>query len=154
MRGRDVGFTLVEVLVVLALIAIMATVSMPNLYKFYQIYKFNEYSFQIEAIIREAKIKSIETGQHVAVCISGRNVEAKLMGSSRSSNCGTGTVYKRVTIDDQWISISQNNTLLWDPRGLVVFSGNICMSGAGRFFKAIYQTNRGLVRTSSGSGGC
>lgn len=153
MRGMR-GFTLVELVIVFALIAIMAAIAVPNVYRFYQLYKFNEYAFQIEAIVREAKIKAIETSQHVAVCVQGRSIEVKLMNSYRGNDCSGGTLYKRITVNDGWLNLNQNNILLWDPRGLSVFSGNLCMAGAGRHFRVIYQTNRGLVRVSGGVGGC
>lgn len=58
-KGRERGFTVIEVLVVAAVIGIMLAFSIPALGRFYLEYRFNKVASEIRANIQLARLKAL-----------------------------------------------------------------------------------------------
>jgi type IV fimbrial biogenesis protein FimT len=62
-------------------------------------------------------------------------------------------------INDTWITPSISvawgkSGLMFDPRGLAIYGGNVCITDGERYFKAVLQSDRGAIRIEGGSGRC
>jgi len=58
-RGRERGFTLIEVLMVVAIIGVMLAFSIPALGRFYLEYRFNKLVSAVRANIQLARLNSV-----------------------------------------------------------------------------------------------
>ena len=155
MSKTQKSFSLAELVVVLSIIILLVLVSIPNIVKYYKKYKFNDYAFQIEASLNWAKLKAIELSNNILICVQGNSLIIKNVGLERTRNCNQGIEISRITIDENWISLDQTtNPLLWDARGISVFSGHICITDGENYYIMYYQTNRSLIRTEGGVGTC
>lgn len=152
---RYKGFTIVEFIIVIAIISIIVTVGFLNFPKLYKIYKFNEYVVSLEYLVNWAKIKAIEQGKHIAICVKNKKVIVVDKGTERNNACPEQNVIRELEINENWIEITQTrNILLWDSRGFSVFNGNICISDSDRYYKLKYQTNRSIITKENGNGRC
>ena len=159
------GVSLLECFLVLSIIVILSTFTVPSIQKLYRTYKFNEYAFKLESLVRWAKITAIEKGINVSICVSERNILVYNETTSRDPSC-SGNVLKVLKITDDWIDsnikVSLNNIkvslnkagLMFDPRGLAIFGGNVCISDGSRYYKVVLQSGRGAITIKSGEGGC
>ena len=152
------GVSLLECLLVLSIIVILSTFTVPSIQKLYRTYKFNEYAFKLESLVRWAKITAIEKGINVSICVSERNVLVYNETTSRDPSC-SGQILKSLIIPDTWIASSISvaldaSGLMFDPRGLAIFGGNVCISDGSRYYKVVLQSGRGAITIKSGEGGC
>ena len=166
------GFSLIEVLVVIVLIVILLTTAIPSLQKFFKIYKFNNYAFELENLIKWAKIVSMARTSHIWICVeSNNNLVTACSGEQdckvlvydvetcRTKDCSNRKLLKSISIEDNWVNVkispsSSFKCLVFDPRGIALTGGNICITENTRYYKFILQTNRGFIKVKSGEGTC
>jgi type IV fimbrial biogenesis protein FimT len=160
MSKKYKGFTTIEVLIVIGILVILASIGFPYFRKLYRVYKFNQYAFELENLVKWAKIAAMEKSHNISICLDETNKEIKIYdeGTSRSPNC-YGNLLKVMKIKDSWITpnISVDlgkSGLMFDPRGLAIYEGEVCITDGERYFKAVLEANRGGIGIEGGSGGC
>lgn len=65
-RGRERGFTLKEVLIVVAIIGIVVAFSIPAVGRFYLEYRLNKAAREVKANIQLARLKAVTSNSDVA----------------------------------------------------------------------------------------
>ncbi len=158
MKYKITGISLIEVIITIAIILILASFSIPSMQKFYRIYKFNEYSFELESLVRWARIAAIEKGINTSICIKNQNIVVYNETVSRDPSC-SGEVLKKLVINDPWITSSiyvalGKPGLMFDSRGFAIFGGNVCITDGSKYYKVILQSDRGAITVEGGEGSC
>jgi prepilin-type N-terminal cleavage/methylation domain-containing protein len=72
-KGRERGFTLIEVLIVAAIIVIMLAFSVPALGRFYLEYRFNKVVSEVRANIQLARLKAVTSNFDISLSNLLRN---------------------------------------------------------------------------------
>lgn len=152
------GTSLIEIFIVISIIIILANFSLPYIKKLYRTYKFNEYALEIENLVKWAKITAIEKSINVSICKNNNEISVYNEGTSRNPSC-SGEKLKTLKIKDNWINLSESvawgkEGLMFDPRGLAIFTGNICISDGEIHYKVELQSNRGAITIEAGEGNC
>ncbi|HEV09603.1 MAG TPA: type II secretion system protein [Sulfurihydrogenibium azorense] len=152
------GFTLIEMLVAIAILSVLLGVAVLNLPKFLRVYKYKEDVFQVEMVIKNAKLKAMERTTNVIVCVdNNKTLRVVDVGTDRGSrNCNGNTLY---TVNLSSFSNFDTTTgtgfrFMFDPRGLAVVAGNVCLSNGEVFTKFRVQDNAGRILIERGSGTC
>jgi len=154
------GFSIIEFFIVIGILAILASIGFPSIQKLYRVYKFNQYAFELENIVKWAKIKAMERSSNISICVNESEREIKIYdeGIKRSPSC-SGNLLRTMKITDTWITLRKSvgwnkPGLMFDPRGLAIYSGNVCITDGERYFKAVLDSDRGAIRIEGGNGGC
>lgn len=152
------GFSTLEFLIVLGIIAILASLGFPAIRKLYRTYKFNSYAFELESLVKWAKITAVERSIGVSICKKDNSIVVYNEDTSRNPSC-SGEVLKTLVISDSWVTSDIDvalgkSGLMFDPRGLVIFGGNVCITDGENYFKVKLQSNKSAIITEAGSGGC
>ncbi|AEH22123.1 pilin [Thermodesulfobacterium geofontis OPF15] len=152
------GFSLIEFFIVIAILAILASIGFPSIQKLYRVYKFNQYAFELENTVKWAKITAMERSSNISICLNGNEIRVYDEGTKRSPSC-SGNLLRIMKINDTWITPSisvalSQSGLMFDPRGLTIYGGNVCITDGERYFKAVLQSDRGAIGIKSGSGRC
>lgn len=152
------GTSLIEIFIVISIIIILANFSLPYIKKLYRTYKFNEYALEIENLVKWAKITAIEKSINVSICKNNNEISVYNEETSRNPSC-SGEKLKTLIIKDNWINLSESvawgkEGLMFDPRGLAIFTGNICISDGEIYYKVKLQSNRGAITIEAGKGNC
>jgi prepilin-type N-terminal cleavage/methylation domain-containing protein len=90
-NGGGLGFTLLEVLVVLAIIGIVVAISVPALGRYFQEYRLNKVSREVKANIQLARLKAVTSNFNVAFTYnlgSGGNPDTYQITGTENSNGG------------------------------------------------------------------
>lgn len=147
------GFSLVELIIALTVIATMAAIAFPNLLKYRRDYIFNDYASQIEYLVKYGKIYAMEKTTNVGFCINttDKTFTVRDIGRSRGAGICSGSEIRRLPVAENYISLAGSGASI-DPRGVTIFSGNVCVSYNNRYFK-VYLSKTSL-RTENGSGEC
>jgi len=168
------GYTFLEVFVILALILIFLSIGIPMMIKVYRTYKFKDYAAELQSLANYAKVKAIEKGDYVWICLeenskftdvcSGGHCKISIYDVGSCSNvtdCANKKLIKSLLISDSWVELSKSNTfpkgascLIFDPKGLALTSGDICVSNGKKFYKLILQNGKSLINETTGPGGC
>ena len=156
------GFSIIEFLIVIGILAILASIGFPSIKKLYRVYKFNQYAFELENVVKWAKITAMEKSSGVSICLSGNEIRVYDEGPLRNPSCSESEntkLLRIIRINDTWItpriSVALNRSgLMFDPRGFAIYGGNICITDGDRYFKAVLQSDRGAIRMEGGIGGC
>lgn len=158
------GFTIVELLVVLAIIAIVVTVGILNFPKLYKLYKFSEYSYELENLVKFAKVKAMELTENMAICVDNNSRAIKIinLGSERSISCNVNTpcdddlrpcVLAQLNIPENYINLDGWSTG-FDPRGFALRPGRVCIDREREKYLKICISGFGAIRIERGNGGC
>uniref|UniRef100_A0A7C4JRV8 Prepilin-type N-terminal cleavage/methylation domain-containing protein n=1 Tax=Thermodesulfobacterium geofontis TaxID=1295609 RepID=A0A7C4JRV8_9BACT len=156
------GFTLIEFLIVIGILAILASIGFPSIKKLYRVYKFNQYAFELENVVKWAKITAMEKSSGISICLNGNEIRVYDEGPLRSPSCSESEntkLLKIIRINDTWITprilvALDKSGLMFDPRGLAIYDGNICITDGERYFKVVLQSDRGAIEIEGGIGGC
>jgi type IV fimbrial biogenesis protein FimT len=154
------GFTLIEMLVAIAILSVLLGVAVLNLPKFLKVYKYKEDVFQVEMVIKNAKLKAMERTTNVSVCVdNNKTLRVVDVGTDRSScKCDGNNTNTLYTVNLSSFSNFNTNTtvcrFMFDPRGLAVFGGNVCLSNGEVFTKFTVQANAGKILIERGNGQC
>jgi len=156
------GFSIIEFLIVIGILAILASIGFPSIKKLYRVYKFNQYAFELENVVKWAKITAMEKSSGVSICLNGNEIRVYDEGPLRNPSCSESEntkLLRIIRINDTWITPRISVTLdrsglMFDPRGLAIYGGNICITDGERYFKAVLQSDRGAIRIEGGSGRC
>ena len=149
------GFTLIEMLVAIAILSVLLGVAVLNLPKFLKVYKYKEDVFQVEMVIKNAKLKAMERTTNVSVCVdNSKTLRVVDVGTDRSScKCDGNTLYT-VNLSSFSNFDKTDCRFMFDPRGLAVFGGNVCLSNGEVFTKFTVQNNAGRILIERGNGQC
>jgi type IV fimbrial biogenesis protein FimT len=150
------GFSLIEFFIVIGILAILASIGFPSIQKLYKVYKFNQYAFELENTVKWAKIKAMERSSNISICLNGNEIRVYDEGTKRSPSCSENLL-RTMKITDTWITLYISvgkSGLMFDPRGLAIYGGNVCITDGERYFKAVLQSDRGAIRIEGGSGRC
>lgn len=149
------GFTLIEVLVVISILAVLLTVASLNLPKFLKVYRYKEDVFQVEMVIKNAKLKAMEKSTNVSVCIENSNtLKVYDVGTNRSTcNCSGNLLYT-VNLSSYSSFSGSDCRFMFDPRGMGVFGGNVCVSNGEVYTKYTVAASSGRILINRGDGTC
>jgi hypothetical protein len=103
-----------------------------------------------------AKLKAVERSVNVSVCPVNNSIVVYDKGSDRSYPCdGNGNIIYTINIDNS-IATVRGSGFSFDPRGLGIMRGNICIQSAdgGMYYKISVQSLSGRINIEKGSGGC
>ncbi len=151
LRGQK-GFSLVELMIVVSLVAILSAIAIPALLKYQRDYKYLDYASQMEYMVKIAKIHAMERTTNVGVCVSGNALTIRDIGTSRGAGICTGTELRRMSVTDSYVTLAGSGGS-FDPRGLAIFLGNVCVAYDGKHRKVCIS--RTGVRTDiERTGGC
>jgi len=161
-NSKKAGLSILEIMIALAILFILASITFPDFRKVYRTYKFNSYAYKLESLVRYAKIVAMEKTVHVSICV---DTNAKIISlyiynetTSRDPSC-SGDLISQLKITDDWVSLTSSwgwskSGEMFDPRGLALFGGHICISDGTSYFEIKTQSNRGAIRTEAGQGTC
>ncbi|WP_297890069.1 type II secretion system protein [Sulfurihydrogenibium sp.] len=149
------GFTLIEILVAIAVLSVLVTIASLNLPKFMKTYKYKEDVFQVEMVIKNAKLKALEKSTNVSVCITNSKTLAVYdVGTSRSVCSCSGTLLYTVNLSSYSTFNGSDCRFMFDPRGLGVFPGNVCITSGEVYTKFTVASAAGRILIERGSGTC
>jgi type IV fimbrial biogenesis protein FimT len=154
------AFTLIEILIVLIIVSIILAIAINNFQKFRKIYTYQQYISELETAVRMAKLKAVERSVNVSVCAdtSSNSVVVYDIGTSRSNTCSSGgnKIYM-INIDNSIATvIGTTNGFSFDPRGLGITAGSICiqMADGSMYYKISVQSLSGRINIYKGKGPC
>jgi type IV fimbrial biogenesis protein FimT len=158
LRATSRGFTLVEMLIVLLIATLILAIAINNFPKQRKIYTYQQYISELETAVRMAKLRAVERSINVSVCPVNNSVVVYDKGSDRSSPCdGNGNIIYTINIDNSIATVGSNSVgFSFDPRGLGIIGGNICIQSAdgSMYYKISVQSLSGRINIEKGSGGC
>jgi len=156
LRATSRAFTLIEMLMVLLIATIILAFTINNLPKQRKIYTYRQYISELETAVRMAKLKAVERSINVSVCPADNSVIVYDKGSVRSNPCdGNGNIIYTIKIDSS-VATVKGREFSFDPRGLGIIGGNICIQSAdgSMYYKILVQSLSGRINIEKGSGGC
>ena len=112
-RRRSVGFTLIELMIVVAIIGILASIAIPN---------FGRFQFRSKTSEAKTNLQAIRTAQASYVAEYGDYI-----ASQTSPSAYGGTV--AVTFVDEGPNGANFETIGWQPEGLVYFQYAVPVAG-------------------------
>ena len=165
LRATSRGFTLVEMLIVLLIATLILAIAINNFPKQRRIYTYQQYISELETAVRMAKLKAVERSVNVSVCPdlnnnsivvydNGLDRSALCNSNSNSNNSARNIIYT-INIDNSVATLGGSG-FSFDPRGLGIIGGNICIQSAdgSMYYKISVQSLSGRINIEKGSGGC
>ncbi|MCX8021395.1 MAG: prepilin-type N-terminal cleavage/methylation domain-containing protein [Syntrophorhabdaceae bacterium] len=151
------GFSLLEMVVVIVIAGILAAIAVPSYLGMIKKHKLTQYATEMEYLVKSAKIIAMERTVNTGICVdSSTNLILYIIGTSRSAGICSGTEFRRMTInatDASYSNISLSGSgASFDPRGLAIWTGNVCITNNEKYVKACIS--RTGIRIEEGSGGC
>jgi prepilin-type N-terminal cleavage/methylation domain-containing protein len=156
LRATSRAFTLIEMLIVILIATLILAVAINNFPKQRKIYTYQQYISELETAVRMAKLKAVEKSVNVSVCPVKNSIVVYDKGSVRSYPCnGNGNIIYTIDIDNS-IATVRGGGFSFDPRGLGIMGGNICIQSAdgSMYYKILVQTLSGRINIQKGSRGC
>jgi Tfp pilus assembly protein FimT len=145
-------------LIVLLIATLILAIAINNFPKQRKIYTYQQYISELETAVRMAKLRAVERSVNVSVCPDPDNnsVVVHDKGSDRSFPCnGNGNIIYTINIDSS-IATVRGSGFSFDPRGLGIMGGNICIQSAdgSMHYRILVQSLSGRINIQRGSGGC
>jgi len=156
LRATSRAFTLVEMLIVLLIATLILAIAINNFPKQRKIYTYQQYISELETAVRMAKLKAVERSVNISVCSVNNSIVVYDKGLDRSYPCnGNGNIIYTINIDSS-IATVRGSGFSFDPRGLGIIGGNICIQSAdgSMYYKISVQSLSGRINIQRGSGGC
>lgn len=156
LRATSRAFTLVEMLIVLLIATLILAIAINNFPKQRKIYTYQQYISELETAVRMAKLKAVERSVNISVCSVNNSTVVYDKGLDRSYPCnGNGNIIYTINIDSS-IATVRGSGFSFDPRGLGIIGGNICIQSAdgSMYYKISVQSLSGRINIQRGSGGC
>jgi type II secretory pathway pseudopilin PulG len=152
------AFSLIETLIVILIATLILAVAINNFPDQRKIYTYQQYISELETAVRMAKLKAVERSVNVSVCPDPVNNSVVVYdkGSVRSYPCdGNGNIIYTINIDSS-VAIVIGSGFSFDPRGLGIIGGNICIQSAdgSMHYRISVQSLSGRINIEKGSGGC
>ncbi|MBZ0156827.1 MAG: prepilin-type N-terminal cleavage/methylation domain-containing protein [Alphaproteobacteria bacterium] len=154
-KGQE-GFSLLELIIVVVIVAVISAAAISSISKFIKQYKFDSYAANMEYLVKMGKIKALELTSNIGICVNTGNKQLSIrnIGTSRSAGICSGSTLQgasSMTVTESYITVAGTGAS-FDPRGLAIQSGYMCLSYNNRYAKICIS--RSSVRTESGAGGC
>jgi type IV fimbrial biogenesis protein FimT len=156
LRATSRAFTLIEMLIVILIATLILAVAINSFPKQREIYTYQQYISELETAVRMAKLKAVERSVNVSVCPVNNSIVVYDKWSDRSYPCnGNGNIIYTINIDDS-ITTVKGSGFSFDPRGLGIMGGNICIQSAdgSMHYRISVQPLSGRINIQKGSGGC
>lgn len=158
MRKLNLGFSLVELLVIISIIGILASISIPYLRSYQLNMIYEHYANSAEFLVRQAKMLAMTKNTNVGVCVDNeRTILILDMSPERRSQYCIGTTLNTLSIEEKdsaFVKVYGSGTA-FDPRGFAIFSGNVCLRNLNRNTYFLICISRfGGIRTERGVGDC
>jgi Tfp pilus assembly protein FimT len=150
------AFTIVEMLIVLLIVVIILGIAVNSFPRQMKIYTYQKHISELESAVRMAKLKAIEKGVNVSVCPVNNSIVVYNKGVDRSNPCNnTGNSFYAINFDSS-IAVVKGSGFSFDPRGIGIVSGNICIQSADgkMYYKVSVQPLSGIINIQKGTGGC
>jgi len=150
------AFSLIETLIVILIAILILAVAINNFPEQQKIYTYQQYISELETVVRMAKLKAVERSVNVSVCPVNNSIVVYDKGSVRTNPCdGNGNIIYTINIDNL-IATVKGNGFSFDPRGLGIMGGNICIQSAdgSMHYRISVQSLSGRINIEKGSGGC
>jgi prepilin-type N-terminal cleavage/methylation domain-containing protein len=154
---QDKGFSLIEMLIVITIAGVLATIAVTSYRGMVKKHKLVQYGSEMEYMVKYAKIIAMERTSNTGVCIgSNTNLVIYDIGTNRGADACTGASVKTMAVtsaDAAGNNISvAGSSASFDPRGLAISTGNVCVTNNARYIKACI--GRTGIRMEEGAGGC
>jgi type IV fimbrial biogenesis protein FimT len=155
--GSEKGFSLVEALIVVIILGVLSAAAIPLYNRSIGDHKLTNYGNNLQYLVKYAKIVAMEQTTNVGVCIdSTTTLTLYNMGGSRGAGSCSGTAIKSMVIEGgdaagHNISLAGSGGS-FDPRGLAIFTGNVCVSNGIKYYRAVI--NRTGIRMENKTGTC
>jgi Tfp pilus assembly protein FimT len=143
-------------LIVILIATLILAVAINSFPKQREIYTYQQYISELETAVRMAKLKAVERSVNVSVCPVNNSIVVYDKWSDRSYPCnGNGNIIYTINIDDS-ITTVKGSGFSFDPRGLGIMGGNICIQSAdgSMHYRISVQPLSGRINIQKGSGGC
>ena len=122
MKKSRMGFSLIELLIVISIIAILAMVAIPNIMEYYRGYKYQQYVLEVESTLKWARMVAMERSINTAICFENNGLVV------RDTTCQGNPALRSVSIEERdlsFVQISLNGNTGFDPRGFALGTANI-----------------------------
>jgi type IV fimbrial biogenesis protein FimT len=156
LRATSRAFSLIEMLIVILIATLILAVAINNFPGQQKIYTYQQYISELETAVRMAKLKAVERSVNVSVCPVNNSIVIYNKGSDRANPCdGNGNIIYTINIDN-FIATVKGSGFSFDPRGLGIIGGNICIQSAdgSMHYKILVQSLSGRINIEKGGGGC
>jgi Tfp pilus assembly protein FimT len=143
-------------LIVILIATLILAVAINNFPEQQKIYTYQQYISELETAVRMAKLKAVERSVNVSVCPVNNSIVIYNKGSDRANPCdGNGNIIYTINIDN-FIATVKGSGFSFDPRGLGIIGGNICIQSAdgSMHYKILVQSLSGRINIEKGGGGC
>ncbi len=148
------ALTLIEAVIVISIIAVLLNIAVLFGPRFMRTYQYKEDVFQTEMAIKNAKLKAVERSINVSVCVNGKTLTVVNRQRDRSTCSCDGNVLYTVNLSKYSNFGGNDCRFMFDPRGLAVFPGNVCLSNGEVFTKFTVASGAGRILVERGNGQC
>lgn len=156
LRATSRAFTLIEMLIVILIASLILAVAINNLPRQRNIYTYQQYISELETAVRMAKLKAVERSINVSVCPVNNSIVVYDKGVDRANPCdGNGNIIYTINIDNS-VATVRGSGFSFDPRGLGIIGGNICIQSAdgSMHYRILVQSLSGRINIEKGNGVC
>lgn len=161
---RSLGFTLIELMIVLAVLAVVIGLAVPSMGQFMLSGKLRAYSNEVVASVALARSEAIKRNQTVRVCVANGDGDDCAAGSWESGwiviTTADEVLHRQQPITDGFKIISAVDELVFQPSGLGATQATfkVCRAtpsvGSQEREVSVSATGRTSVDKPAASGSC